>query len=78
MPYLECPSCRLSTFSAARPPTHAECPRCGAELSSRPRRLFRPPTPTDGAGRAPGRRAESQTVDRVQQLLHARRWLDSG
>jgi hypothetical protein len=73
MPYLECPSCRLSTFSAARPAAHADCPRCGAELSSRPRRLFRPLTARNEESVAPDRGIDSQTVDRVKQLLHTRR-----
>jgi hypothetical protein len=40
MPYTHCPSCRLSTFSAAIHSSRDECPRCGTELSPRPRRLF--------------------------------------
>jgi hypothetical protein len=73
MPYLECPSCRLSTFSAARPPAHPECPRCGAELSSHPRRLFRPLTARAEEAVGPDRRIDSLSVDRVKHLLHTRR-----
>jgi ribosomal protein S27AE len=42
MPYRHCPSCRLSTFSAAAHSTRDECPRCGTELAAHPRPLFRP------------------------------------
>jgi hypothetical protein len=41
VPYLTCPSCRLTVFSVAG---HAraddECPRCGARLRVKPRPLF--------------------------------------
>jgi len=40
MPYAHCPSCRLATFTAAAYSSRDECPRCGTELSPRPRRLF--------------------------------------
>jgi hypothetical protein len=40
MPYLHCPSCRLSTFSAAAYSSRDECPRCGTELTPQPRGLF--------------------------------------
>jgi hypothetical protein len=40
MPYTHCPSCRLSTFTAARHSSRDECPRCGTELRAEPRRLF--------------------------------------
>ena len=40
MPYRSCPRCRLATFSAARHPSVDECPRCGAELDTRPAPLF--------------------------------------
>ncbi len=40
MPYLHCPSCRLSTFSVARYAHRDECPRCGTPLKAEPRRLF--------------------------------------
>jgi hypothetical protein len=40
MPYTHCPSCRLSTFTAAGYSSRDECPRCGTELSTKPRRLF--------------------------------------
>jgi uncharacterized paraquat-inducible protein A len=45
MPYTHCPSCRLSTFSAARHSSRDECPRCGTELRAAPRRLFLVPAP---------------------------------
>jgi hypothetical protein len=40
MPYTHCPSCRLSTFSAARHSSRDHCPRCDTELRAEPRRLF--------------------------------------
>ena len=45
MPYLHCPSCRLSTFSAAAYSSRDGCPRCGTELAPHPRRLFTPSAP---------------------------------
>jgi hypothetical protein len=40
MPYTHCPSCRLSTFTAAGHSSRDECPRCGTELRAHPRSLF--------------------------------------
>jgi uncharacterized paraquat-inducible protein A len=40
MPYTHCPSCRLSTFTAAGHSSRDECPRCGTELTAQPRSLF--------------------------------------
>jgi hypothetical protein len=36
MPYLICPSCRLTTYSAALWSSVDECPRCGVALPPRP------------------------------------------
>lgn len=36
MPYLICPRCRLTTYSAALWSSVDECPRCGAPLPPRP------------------------------------------
>jgi Zn-finger nucleic acid-binding protein len=41
MPYMSCPRCRLSTFTAARHSGVDTCPRCGSELDHRPAPLFR-------------------------------------
>jgi hypothetical protein len=40
MPYLSCPSCRLSLYTAAANATTEQCPRCDARLVSSPRQLF--------------------------------------
>jgi hypothetical protein len=40
MPYTHCPSCRLSTFTAAGYSSRDDCPRCGTQLAAAPRRLF--------------------------------------
>ena len=32
MPYVTCPSCHVSAYSAARWSTREPCPRCGAAL----------------------------------------------
>ena len=40
MPYLDCPSCRLTVYSAAGYSSQDECPRCGSVLG-KPARLFR-------------------------------------
>jgi hypothetical protein len=45
MPYLSCPTCRLTVYN---PPTVAEperCPRCGVPLSTVAPSLFPPTTP---------------------------------
>ena len=54
MPYLNCPQCRLTVYTAARYSTAQACPRCDADLSLAPRRLFTVyPTPEPrGAGDA--------------------------
>ena len=36
MPYLQCPQCRLATYSAAAYSTKDTCPRCDASLDRRP------------------------------------------
>jgi hypothetical protein len=40
MPYLDCPECRLSVFSAPAGTRPQRCPRCGAGLGDRPRSMF--------------------------------------
>lgn len=40
MPYLHCPECRLTTYSAAAHSTRDTCPRCEASLEGAPRSLF--------------------------------------
>jgi hypothetical protein len=44
MPYLNCPNCRLSVYSAAVYATLDYCPRCDARLGQT-RRLFLSPLP---------------------------------
>jgi hypothetical protein len=44
MPYLNCPSCRLSVYSAAVYSSIDHCPRCEARLGE-VRSLFRSPLP---------------------------------
>jgi hypothetical protein len=39
MPYTTCPSCRLSSFTAAAYSSRDDCPRCGTELPARRRTL---------------------------------------
>jgi len=53
MPYTHCPSCRLTTFSAAAHSSRDECPRCGTELMRQPRRLFLRPDLDPVPGPAP-------------------------
>jgi hypothetical protein len=56
MPYLNCPNCRLSVYSAAVYATLDYCPRCDARLGQT-RRLFLSPLPdrlTGPPGTAPG------------------------
>jgi len=40
MPYLDCPNCRLTVYSAASWAPIEMCPRCGERLGG-PARLFR-------------------------------------
>ena len=35
MPYIQCPTCSLSTFTVAHYSSRDDCPRCGTELSIR-------------------------------------------
>ncbi len=41
MPYQHCPDCRLTTYASPGITSIEPCPRCGAQLSSQPRRFFR-------------------------------------
>jgi hypothetical protein len=50
MPYLNCPNCRLSVYSAAVYATLDYCPRCDARLGQT-RRLFLSPLPDRLMGR---------------------------
>lgn len=56
MPYLVCPSCHLTVYSAAKVSTVDECPRCGTILG-RTGSIFgaplpsRPPSGADLAGK---------------------------
>jgi hypothetical protein len=53
VPYVHCPTCRLTAYSGAGYLVREECPRCGSALTSGPRALFahrsgpvaRPPVP---------------------------------
>lgn len=40
MPYLNCPNCRLTLYSAAAHSTVDSCPRCDTALGGPPRRMF--------------------------------------
>jgi hypothetical protein len=40
MPYLSCPGCRLSLYTAAVNATTERCPRCDTQLVKSPRQLF--------------------------------------
>ena len=53
MPYLSCPGCRLSLYTAAVNATTERCPRCDTVLVKSPRQLF---PSARVAGRRPGRR----------------------
>jgi hypothetical protein len=44
MPYVTCPSCHVSAYSAARWSTREPCPRCGAQLVAPPRPDYRAET----------------------------------
>lgn len=40
MPYMNCPKCRMSVYSAAIYSTHDTCPRCSSKLANSPRPLI--------------------------------------
>jgi hypothetical protein len=44
MPYVTCPSCHVSAYSAARWSTRESCPRCGGPLLAPPRPAYRAET----------------------------------
>jgi hypothetical protein len=48
MPYLQCPTCRLSTFSVAGYSSRDHCPRCGTELAAQARGRRFAPRPVTG------------------------------
>ena len=56
MPYIHCPQCRLTVYSAARYSTREGCPRCDASLVGAPRSLFplRPEPGLEGSTPADG------------------------
>jgi hypothetical protein len=41
MPYLDCPTCRLTVYVAPRLTPINKCPRCGSRRLGEPGRLFR-------------------------------------
>jgi hypothetical protein len=41
MPYLDCPTCRLTVYAAPRLTPIDKCPRCGSKRLGAPARLFR-------------------------------------
>ena len=53
MPYVTCPTCHVSAYSAARWSTREPCPRCG--------------TPLDAPPRAPAYRADTGLVSALTQ-----------
>jgi Zn-finger nucleic acid-binding protein len=57
MPYLNCPSCHLTVYSAASWSHVDDCPRCGTRLGD-PGRLFRQVLSV----RRSGKRAESRVT----------------
>jgi hypothetical protein len=62
MPYLNCPQCRLTVYTAARHSKAEACPRCDADLSVAPRRLFGPEA-------APGRRESGDAHQLIRSAL---------
>jgi len=41
VPYIHCPECRLTVYGGTAYRDRKHCPRCGTEMSSSPRPLFR-------------------------------------
>lgn len=58
VPYIHCPECRLTVYGGIAYRERKRCPRCGLEMTSSPRPLFRsfktatqlPKTPPDRPG----------------------------
>ena len=71
MPYLNCPSCRLTIYSGPKAIPPAHCSRCGARLGGPVRSLFK--------SARPGRAAASSVLETLRERRAARRTpLDSG
>jgi hypothetical protein len=49
MPYLNCPNCRLTVYTARRVSAPEDCSRCGAVLGERVPSLFDPNRSENGA-----------------------------
>jgi hypothetical protein len=41
VPYIHCPRCRLTVYGGIAYREDKQCPRCGKEMSERPKALFR-------------------------------------
>ena len=72
MPYLECPSCRLTVYSAASYSTTDDCPRCETPLAREPRPLFARPTEESRNGADPVRSAATRAASEVVKRFERR------
>ena len=59
MPYVHCPRCRLTVYSAARRFVRESCPRCDTALDARPRSLFGLPSHESNGSRPAEHAAEA-------------------
>jgi hypothetical protein len=68
VPYLNCPSCGLRIYTAARHLAADECPKCGTELRVRPDQVDgareQPPAETLPSGATPDDPAEPRRAVR--------------
>jgi hypothetical protein len=79
MPYLHCPTCRLTVHDTDCAPAAGPCPRCGDDLSEEPRSLFAvPPVRSRRFARPPA--PAGLTPEAVRTVLARRggRWRREG
>ena len=53
VPYIHCPTCRITVYGGIAYRKDKHCPRCGMEMTQSPRPLFRSFTLDGGRPKAP-------------------------
>jgi hypothetical protein len=73
MPYLHCPTCRLTVHDPDGTAAAGDCPRCGDELAEEPRSLFAVPPVRSPRFRRTGAPAPAGPTPEVVRTVLARR-----